>query len=699
MRTLETLLTQPMMQAMGWALLHSLWQGALVAALLAVAMVLLRGSAPGIRYTLACAALLLLAALPAGTIWRASTSAPGTTHKVTQQTAVPTELTPATESTGPTGGQPNGGFVNKVNEAWRHRTYGRLEALLPWMALAWLLGVMVLSIRLLGGLLQAHHFKRQARHPAAEKWQQALTRLRRQLRITKTVRLVESSLVRVPSVIGWLRPVILLPTSALTGLTSQQLETVLAHELAHIRRHDYLVNLLQTVIETLLFYHPAAWWVSRQVRIEREHACDDLAVAACGDRLTFARALTQLERLRKAPQPQLAVAADGGLLMHRIHRLVNAQGSPSNPFAGLLAGFILIATVMTAGAAMHIPSSGLTTNEDTQPAPQDVKDRKAEDAHDLSASLLSQNARRKADHQPDRPRVTIRQDAIASNLESEQVVPQVTPTPDGQESISADVADKIKALASSNPVERASAAARLGRASAVTAIPSLIQMLGDDTAITPQGNWETGSWTPALQTFKHPSPGEEAALALAAMGKFAVEPLVAILNDTNPSVRRNAAWALGEIRGSHSVDRTVAVEPLIAALRDEDWWVRKAAARALGEIRTARAVGPLVAALEDGNWNVREMAAWALGEMKDARAVSRLSAALVKDERWSVRSRTASALGEIRDPLAVEALTAALNDEDQRVRNKAEWALAEIADTKQEPNPEPLPQPNPNPAP
>ena len=98
-----------------------------------------------------------------------------------------------------------------------------------------------------------------------------------------------------PTVIGWLKPVVLLPASALAGLTPRQLEAILAHELAHIRRHDYLVNLLQTLVETLLFYHPAVWWLSRRIRVERENCCDDLAVSLCGDPVAYAAALADLE--------------------------------------------------------------------------------------------------------------------------------------------------------------------------------------------------------------------------------------------------------------------------------------------------------------------------------------------------------------------------------------------------------------------
>src|SRR5438045_8014050 len=122
--------------------------------------------------------------------------------------------------------------------------------------------------------------------------------LARRLRVSRPIRVLQSAAVQVPAVIGWLRPVILLPASALTGLTPLQLDALLAHELAHVRRYDYLVNLIQSVIETLLFYHPAVWWVSQQVREEREHCCDGLAVAVCGDPHFYASALLSMERLR-----------------------------------------------------------------------------------------------------------------------------------------------------------------------------------------------------------------------------------------------------------------------------------------------------------------------------------------------------------------------------------------------------------------
>jgi len=159
--------------------------------------------------------------------------------------------------------------------------------------------------------------------------------------------------------------VVLVPASTLAGLSPQQLEAILAHELAHVRRHDYLANLLQTAVETLLFYHPAVWWVSAQIRRERENCCDDLAVAVCGDRLGYARALVDLEGLR-IEAPRLALAASGGSLTDRIRRLVGVPGRPSRrPWA---AGLLALA-LLPAGAAVELACSGKTAADAPASAP------------------------------------------------------------------------------------------------------------------------------------------------------------------------------------------------------------------------------------------------------------------------------------------------------------------------------------------
>jgi len=221
----------------------------------------------------------------------------------------------------------------------------RLEPLLPWCVAIWATGVLILSLRLFGGWIQLQFLKRRAVEPVADRLQQAAVRLSKHLRLRRVGRLLESAVVQVPMVIGWLRPVILLPASAVTRLPMDQLEALLAHELAHIRRYDYLVNMIQTVIETLLFYHPAVWWVSRRIRAEREHCCDDLAVSVCGDSLLYARALTELEQVRGA-EPALAVAAETGDLLARVRRITGRPLSRTRcPRPGLAGAVAMLAVV------------------------------------------------------------------------------------------------------------------------------------------------------------------------------------------------------------------------------------------------------------------------------------------------------------------------------------------------------------------
>jgi hypothetical protein len=194
---------------------------------------------------------------------------------------------------------------------------------MPWFLCGWLTGVLVLSLRLLLTWTRIQQLRRAGTAaPNAELF--ALhARLVAHLRVIRPVQLLLSTLVEVPTVIGWLSPVILLPAGAILGLTPIQLEALLAHELAHVRRWDDLVNLFQIVVETLLFYHPAVWWLSARIRQERENCCDDLAARACGDSLTYAEALLRMEELR-VPAGNLALAARGGRLLLRVRRLLGA---------------------------------------------------------------------------------------------------------------------------------------------------------------------------------------------------------------------------------------------------------------------------------------------------------------------------------------------------------------------------------------
>ena len=195
---------------------------------------------------------------------------------------------------------------------------------IPFLVGAWLAGVILLTLRLLLQWVYAERLKHKFTKPVSKDLQNLLLGLTMRLNISRPVQLLESVKVEVPTVIGFLKPVILLPASSLMGLSSSQLEAILAHELADIRRHDYLINLLQSMVETLFFYNPAVWWVSNRIRLEREHCCDDIAVAACGgDVLGYAKTLERLEYLRH--HPRLSMAATGNSLLKRIQRLVKSE--------------------------------------------------------------------------------------------------------------------------------------------------------------------------------------------------------------------------------------------------------------------------------------------------------------------------------------------------------------------------------------
>ena len=358
MSAIETLLRQPAAQVIGWALLHFIWQGALIGVLTAGALAALRRSAADVRYVVATIALSLMLTLPVVTalqVWRAQPAglAPQTTSACgsgCEQATPPSAQVSSARGVSASASVPDGPAAAPSAAPSGMLPGVRVEPWLPLLVLGWLCGVAILTLRLMSGWLWVQRMKSHGAVPAGEGWQRIGERLSRRLHISRRVRLLESTLVDVPTVIGWIKPVVLLPTSALAGLAPEQLEAILAHELAHIRRHDYLVNLLQTLVETLLFYHPAVWWLSRRIRAERENCCDDLAVSLCGDPYTYARALADLEELRGTAG--LALAASGGSLVARVRRLLGAP-THAGRAPGWLAGSatVLVMLGIAAGAA------------------------------------------------------------------------------------------------------------------------------------------------------------------------------------------------------------------------------------------------------------------------------------------------------------------------------------------------------------
>jgi len=296
----------------GWTLVHSLWQGALVALAASTVVGLLPRDAARSRHAILCLALLV------------HLGAPLITAAVLVSRSVAAPIGVASVSP---------------------------ERFLPFAVAAWLLGVLVASTRFLGGWLALRRVIARAAVAAGPLAERA-RRLADRMGVRRAVRLRVSRAIAAPFSSGWLRPVIVLPVSLLSGFDPAHLDAVLAHELAHVRRWDYLVGLAQSLAVTLLFHHPVTWWLDRRLRVEREHCCDDVAADIAGDPLVYASALAELES-RRLGLSSLACAATDGSLSGRIERLLGVRRTSSGwaPVFGWIA-------LLCAACALHPSPTG-----------------------------------------------------------------------------------------------------------------------------------------------------------------------------------------------------------------------------------------------------------------------------------------------------------------------------------------------------
>jgi len=333
---------EPLLRALGWTLLHFCWQGIAVAAALWCVLGLIAARFCRVRYAVACAALVLMVALPLATFARLAQSELAA-HRANEFATLVLDLTAVADD-----------GLDTVSVPLRVRLKDALDQTVPWLPAVWIAGVVLFLGRLSLGMAAVRRMKSTAAETMPREYQALLRRVGQRLGVERVVALTHSAAVQVPTVIGWLHPAVLVPVGFFTGLSPVQIEALLAHELAHIRRHDYLVSIIQSVVEALLFYHPAVWWVSRQVRREREYCCDSLAVAACGDVLAYARALSWLEEQRSG-MPEVALGANGGVLKLRIQRLLGYREGPavSLPVVLTLSALVLAAAGAYFGEVAH----------------------------------------------------------------------------------------------------------------------------------------------------------------------------------------------------------------------------------------------------------------------------------------------------------------------------------------------------------
>src|SRR5882724_3410689 len=328
------------LRTLGWTLLHFIWQGAGLAALFAVASAICRSASA--RYLLAVGALVLMLVSPVMTFtWLRAQGNPAVSTGA--EGALRWAATSTQNATAVSGSRA------PVAESATRQPLGML-----WLVEVWFLGVLLLSLRTAGGLLLIERMRRREIKPVGAKLYAKCLMLQRKMGLDRVIRFCECHRLDASAVLGWFRPVVLLPVRALTGLTEAQIEAVIANELAHIRRLDCFVNLFQIAAETLLFYHPAVWWVSQRIRAEGENCCDDEAIAVCGDAVNYARALTLMEEWRTAPA--LMMAANRSPLGERVMRLLGWNGAAGRiRVAGLAGSFVcLVGALLAANAFLGV---------------------------------------------------------------------------------------------------------------------------------------------------------------------------------------------------------------------------------------------------------------------------------------------------------------------------------------------------------
>jgi beta-lactamase regulating signal transducer with metallopeptidase domain/sporulation protein YlmC with PRC-barrel domain/uncharacterized protein YnzC (UPF0291/DUF896 family) len=337
MTNLLSIFAPETLRTLGWSLLHFVWQGFALVAIASIAMTLFRRASA--RYIVGVLTLVAMLASVAITfvLLLNSQSAMRATEAAATPVVVFVERTILSQPAQP-----------MINGAPAAKSLS--QQALPLLVEFWLAGVLFFSLRTAGSLIYLERLRRAASVSVGPALLAKCRGLQARLGLNRVIQFCECRWLDAPAVIGWFKPIVLLPVRALTGLTEDQIEAVIAHELAHIRRFDSFVNLFQVLVESLLFFHPAVWWLNKRVRIEREHCCDDVALAACGNHLGYARALTTMEEWRATPA--LSVAANGGPLAARISRILGLRHASETRTAGLGAGFVSFSAAVIAASLL-----------------------------------------------------------------------------------------------------------------------------------------------------------------------------------------------------------------------------------------------------------------------------------------------------------------------------------------------------------
>ncbi len=357
MNWLQNILPPNWTYALGWTVVHSLWQGLLIASVMAFLMMGLQRKSAALRYRVAFGALFTMFLSAIGTfvflLEKATYTEPDNFYEALILRGLIFEAS--------VDNQP---LMQQLSLFFNENLY--------LIVTIWLMGVTFFTLRLMGGLMYVQQLRTKQLVSLSAEWQSRMNFFKNKLGVRYAVSLAESALVSVPMVVGWLKPLILMPIVTVNSMSTAQVEAILAHELAHIAHRDYLLNIAQSVIEILFYYHPAAWWISANIRAERENRCDDVAVLLCGNSLTYAKALLSLQemQLHNVRTYGLALTLAGKnkhFLLKRIKRILNQPQNRSNIMEKLIATALLLA-VVTALSFGNNKTISRTQSEKTPPS-------------------------------------------------------------------------------------------------------------------------------------------------------------------------------------------------------------------------------------------------------------------------------------------------------------------------------------------
>ncbi|MCD4834904.1 MAG: M48 family metalloprotease [Bacteroidales bacterium] len=362
MSILSDLLSDKVITALGWNIFHILWQGVIIALVLSVVLRFLKGKSAQIRYLISLVSLFLMLGLSIFNFTNnyddnlSKTINTGSLYQPESSNVLLIDL--------------NNTEINATSKEVLAKFKNRLENIdkyFPLIVNIWIIGMLIFIVKFILSYLYTNRLKKIKITSISEEWLGRFLKLQEQLKINRTVSYIESQLIKIPLVLGYLKPVIVIPVEMLSGIPSNQIEAIIAHELAHIRRNDYIFNVLQTIIETVFFFHPAVWYISSQIRNERENCCDDMALTVCDGSLVYAKALVSVQELTLGKH-YAAVAFSGRKkhLLNRIKRMIMKQKVKSNFTDKIIAAIIILSGVLAlsftykANITNYISESGLT---------------------------------------------------------------------------------------------------------------------------------------------------------------------------------------------------------------------------------------------------------------------------------------------------------------------------------------------------